>query len=187
MAYLARPLLPPSNTTTVPLFLAPAFARAVPVSIPSTTHFSTSTPLCRASATRKQAGLKAKTEGKPNWALQQRPKIDRNKQRGVSAIRRTGPRSMRGLWNHPLPVPVARDHKTIDTQYIDSHDHGLWGFFNRSRQALLEPEQVSSHGTSLHNSQKCVKGSISGLTTCATCRPSMGIQGTVLQILRRPA
>jgi len=53
---------------------------------------------------------------------------------------------MRGLWKHPLPVPVARDHRTTDTEYVDSHDHGLWGFFHQSRQALLEPEQVSSHG-----------------------------------------
>ena len=145
MASLNRSFTTLTRTTSIPLFLAPAFARAS-ISLPTTAYFSTSMPRCRASATRKQAGLKAKTAGKPNWSLVHRPKIDRNKRRGVSVIRRTGPRSTRGLWKYPLPVPVARDHRQTNPEYVDTHDHGLWGFFPESRKALMEPDQVSSHG-----------------------------------------
>ncbi len=146
MASLNRVFLGPSSHTSIPLFLAPAFSRASSISNQTKSHFSTSTPLQRASATRKQAGIKAATSGKPNWSLKARPTIDRNKKRGVSAIRRTGPRSTRGLWNHPLPVPVARDHRGTSAEYTDSQDHGLWGFFGENRQALLEPDEESSHG-----------------------------------------
>ncbi|KAJ9609849.1 54S ribosomal protein L4 mitochondrial [Cladophialophora chaetospira] len=146
MASLGRPLFATPSTANIPLFLAPAFARPPPSSFRHTAQFSTSTPLLRASATRKQAGIEAATSGKPNWSLKARPKIDRNKERGVSAIRRTGPRSTRGLWKYPLPVPVARDQRGIAAEYPDTQDHGLWGFFDESRQAMLEPDEESSHG-----------------------------------------
>ena len=148
MASFARSALAPSRTASVPLFLAPAFAKPLPTARRTTaaTQFSTTPSHSRSSSIRKQEGIRAETTGKPNWALQARPKIDRNKKRGVSAIRRTGPRSTRGLWKYPLPVPVARDHRGTSPDYVDSAEHGLWGFFDKRRQAMLEPEQESSHG-----------------------------------------
>jgi hypothetical protein len=145
MASLFRTLPSSSNPSKIPLFLAPAFARPA-VTVTQASNFSTSTAHPRASAVQKQAKIKAKTSGKPNWAPQARPKIDKNKKRGVSAIRRTGPRSTRGLWEYPLPVPVAREQTELSVDYPESQDHGLWGFFDTSRQALLQPEEEVNHG-----------------------------------------
>lgn len=147
MASLTRSFLRPSMTNTIPLFLVPAFANASPVAAGQTAHFSTSTSLLGGpSAKRKQAYIRSKTMGRPNWTPTARPKIEKNKKRGVSAIRRTGPRSMRGLWKHALPEPVARDYRGLTPDYTESHDHGLWGFFDAKRQPMLEPDEESSHG-----------------------------------------
>ncbi|KIW81000.1 hypothetical protein Z517_04023 [Fonsecaea pedrosoi CBS 271.37] len=135
MASIPRTIAGPPSVTRIPLFLAPAFAR------PSTITATSSTPIIRSYATQKE-----EKKSHTNWALHARPKIDRNKKRGVSAIRRTGPRSMRGLWKYPLPVPVARDHRGTAAEYAESADHGLWGFFDKSKQALLAPDDESSHG-----------------------------------------
>lgn len=124
------------SATSVPLFLAPAFVRPViTTTAPSSSRLYGST-----------TGGEEKTKPKPNLALHLRPKVDKNKQRGVSAIRRTGPRSMRGRWRYALPVPVARDHRTTAPEYEGTADHGLWGFFDDSRQPMLPPEQEGSHG-----------------------------------------
>jgi hypothetical protein len=72
--------------------------------------------------------------------------MDKNKKRGVSAIRSTGPRSTRGLWEYPLPVPVAREAQDLDLHYPDAANHGLWGFFDESKKAMLEPEEEIEHG-----------------------------------------
>jgi large subunit ribosomal protein L47 len=68
----------------------------------------------------------------------------RNKSRGVSAIRRTGPRVPLSVSKYPLPIPVSdppsrKDFKTRD-------DHGLWGFFNKERTAMTTPEELNAHG-----------------------------------------
>jgi hypothetical protein len=152
MTSVTRPFHAPSSVTVIPLFLAPAFARTCPFLQSKPAQFSTTAYQLRASATRKQAGLKLKTQGKPNWSLDHRPKIDRSKKRGVSAIHRTGPRSTRGLWKYPLPVPVARDHQTKKLEYEGSHDHGLWDFFDQNRLAMQEPTEVANHGRFPNNS-----------------------------------
>ncbi|KAL2443855.1 Large ribosomal subunit protein uL29m [Exophiala dermatitidis] len=121
MASLTRTFARPSVPTSVPLFLAPAFAR--PQEVLATQSRSYAAP-----------------------RLNRKPKQDKNKQRGVSAIRRTGPRSTRGLWQHPLPVPVARDHTGTAPDYTGSEDHGLWGFFNKKREPMVPPEEESNHG-----------------------------------------
>lgn len=68
----------------------------------------------------------------------------RNKSRGVSAIRRTGPRVPLSISKYPLPEPVwdpplRKEFKTRD-------DHGLWGFFNEARTAMATPEDLNAHG-----------------------------------------
>ncbi|KAL6246335.1 54S ribosomal protein L4 mitochondrial [Rhinocladiella similis] len=128
MTSLAKSFSPCS--TSVPVFLAPAFARpAAPTAIFSRTYAS------------KPKRNKAHQIGQAAGG-------EKNKQRGVSAIRRTGPRTTQGLWMHPLPVPVARDHRGTDAQYAGSDNHGLWGFFNAEKKPMLPPDVESSHGRS---------------------------------------
>ncbi|KAF7508809.1 hypothetical protein GJ744_008686 [Endocarpon pusillum] len=69
---------------------------------------------------------------------------EKNKSRGVSAIRRTGPRVPLSMSKYPLPEPVwdppsRKEFKTRD-------DHGLWGFFNEKRTAMTAPEDLDAHG-----------------------------------------
>ncbi|MCJ1368097.1 54S ribosomal protein L4 mitochondrial [Acarospora aff. strigata] len=69
---------------------------------------------------------------------------DYNRNRGVSALRRTGPRQPLSVSKEPLPQPVL-DPKKRDKVQVDA-DHGLWGFFNKDRKALSTPEEDNAHG-----------------------------------------
>jgi len=120
------------SPATVPVFLAPAFAR----------------PTAAAATALFYRSYASKSKPPSPLGLSRKPGGDRNKQRGVSAIRRTGPRRTRGLWQHPLPVPVARDHRGTSAEYKGAEDHGLWGFFNKDKKAMMPPEEESSHGRS---------------------------------------
>lgn len=66
---------------------------------------------------------------------------EKSKQRGVSAIHRTGPRRPLLVSKHPLPKPVERP-----TARESTPDHGLWGFFGEDRAALIPPDVEYSHG-----------------------------------------
>ena len=68
---------------------------------------------------------------------------DRNPNRGVSAIHRTGPRFKLSISDRPLPTPVPR--KDMEKRATNPN-HGLWGFFPSSRQALSTPEDDSAFG-----------------------------------------
>lgn len=46
--------------------------------------------------------------------------------------------------SEPLPQPVL-DPKRRSKVQVDP-DHGLWGFFNREKQALTKPEEDHAHG-----------------------------------------
>lgn len=74
-------------------------------------------------------------------------KRDNNKNRGLSAIRHTGPRRRQTLSvkqkdyaNQQLPTPVER----TSTVYGDP-DHGLWEFFT-GKKLLRTPQEESRHG-----------------------------------------
>ncbi|THY24060.1 MRP-L47-domain-containing protein [Aureobasidium pullulans] len=71
---------------------------------------------------------------------------DGNRNRGVSALRRTGLRRRQTLSVKPedLPRPVidSKERSEID---VDPN-HGLWGFFNRERFPFATPEYDNSHG-----------------------------------------
>lgn len=101
-----------------PTFLAPAWARCAPIQ-QQQSHFSTTSVL-----------------GKRHH--------DRNRKRGVSALRGTGPRYPLSVSNVPLPKPVLDPAKR--TQPKSDPDHGLWQFFGKGRQALMTPEDVAAHG-----------------------------------------
>lgn len=62
---------------------------------------------------------------------------DMNRTRGVSAIHRTGPRFKLSASRYPLPKPVSPDALPPRPK---NPDHGLWGFFPPSREALSVPE-----------------------------------------------
>ncbi|KAJ5087617.1 54S ribosomal protein L4 [Penicillium angulare] len=62
---------------------------------------------------------------------------DLNRTRGVSAIHRTGPRFKLNVSKYPLPKPVAPGSLPARN---NNPEHGLWGFFPPSREALSTPE-----------------------------------------------
>ncbi|KAK2780024.1 54S ribosomal protein L4 mitochondrial [Onygenales sp. PD_12] len=76
-------------------------------------------------------------------------KRDLSKQRGVSAIHRTGPRTRlsisKYLEKNPLPRPVLPAEQE---QRPLNPDHGLWGFFYPDRKAIPTPEEDYAHGRS---------------------------------------
>jgi large subunit ribosomal protein L47 len=66
--------------------------------------------------------------------------------RGMSAIRASGKlkdkvRSIRP-WQLPVPVMDPAKRARIET----SNDHGLWGFFNKNKEALTDPKELNEHG-----------------------------------------
>ncbi|KAL1296954.1 hypothetical protein AAFC00_004557 [Neodothiora populina] len=70
---------------------------------------------------------------------------DNNRNRGVSALRSTGPRKRQTLSvkveDLPKPVPeVERSQIQVDPE------HGLWQFFNRERTPFATPEYNNAHG-----------------------------------------
>jgi large subunit ribosomal protein L47 len=111
-----------------PLFLAPAFQTSClqpqrpPSQTPSNTIFFST------SASSKARHLKR----------------DKNRSRGVSAIRRTGPRFPLTMSKYPLPEPV--DNPPARKQFEIRPDHGLWGFFNHERTSMSLPEDLDAHG-----------------------------------------
>lgn len=78
------------------------------------------------------------------------PRRDRNSDRGVSAVRRTGlrPRQTLSVKKLDLPTPVLDPSKRSKVQ-VDE-DHGLWQFFGTERRAMALPEEVGAHGQWVH-------------------------------------
>ncbi|KAL9622160.1 MAG: hypothetical protein Q9160_003503 [Pyrenula sp. 1 TL-2023] len=72
--------------------------------------------------------------------------LDNNPSRGVSAIRRTGPKHkgpMQGrLEKHKLSLPKPIEPEALKTD----PDHGLWGFFPSDKQPMVAPEDDNAHG-----------------------------------------
>ncbi|KAJ5274201.1 hypothetical protein N7505_002746, partial [Penicillium chrysogenum] len=71
------------------------------------------------------------------------PRRDKSKNRGVSAIHRTGPRTPFVVSRWPLPKPVSP--KDMQPRETDPN-HGLWAFFPPNRQPLPTPEYDNAHG-----------------------------------------
>ncbi|GAB7351234.1 hypothetical protein MBLNU459_g1664t3 [Dothideomycetes sp. NU459] len=71
---------------------------------------------------------------------------DHNRDRGVSALRRTGPRRRQTLSAkvEDLPRPVL-DAEARSPVEVDPN-HGLWQFFNRERTPFSTPEESDAHG-----------------------------------------
>lgn len=69
---------------------------------------------------------------------------DRNPNRGVSPLRRTGLPQPLSVSKEPLPKPLL-DPARRSKLNVDEN-HGLWGFFNAQKEALSTPEQDDAHG-----------------------------------------
>ena len=108
---------------SIPLFLTPAFAESThTVRTSSRQSFSTSQHM----ASRRTTG--------------------RNKQRGVSAIRSIPPKQKSEVYRYDLPRPVIDpDRRAL---FPTPKDHGLWGFFNKKREALASGPVEAAHGRS---------------------------------------
>ena len=111
----------PLRILDLPLFLAPAFAD-IRTAFRSKRSFSSSSAQC------------------------ERQNREKNKQRGVSAIRSTGPRVPLKVNKYPLPVPVENPDRR--KKFKTTENHGLWGFFNEEKKAMVSPEEEASHGMS---------------------------------------
>ena len=48
------------------------------------------------------------------------------------------------MYKYPLPVPVIDPEKRA--QFKTSENHGLWGFFNEAKQAMVSGEEESAFG-----------------------------------------
>ena len=70
---------------------------------------------------------------------------DGNRKRGVSALRRTGPRYPRSISKEPLPQPILDPARRSKVQVNEKH--GLWEFFDNGKNPFEKPEVVAAHGT----------------------------------------
>jgi large subunit ribosomal protein L47 len=68
---------------------------------------------------------------------------DMNRTRGVSAIHRTGTRFNLSASKYPLPKPVSPDQMKSRSP---TPNHGLWGFFPPSHEALSTTEYDAAFG-----------------------------------------
>ena len=69
---------------------------------------------------------------------------DRNRERGVSSMRRTGPRQPLSVSKTPLPKPVLDPSKRSKVE-VDPN-HGLWQFFHSKDKPMNTPEEDYEHG-----------------------------------------
>ncbi|KAI9821222.1 MAG: 54S ribosomal protein L4 mitochondrial [Pycnora praestabilis] len=112
------PLRSHGQVRLLPVFLVPTFSSVKPVLNPQGSPFSTSQSPCF-------------------------PR-DHNRNRGVSPVRRTGPRQPLSVSKEPLPQPVL-DPKKRSKVAVDAN-HGLWQFFNKEKKPLSTPEEDHEHG-----------------------------------------
>lgn len=67
-----------------------------------------------------------------------------NRNRGVSSVRRTGPRQPLSVSKTPLPRPALDAYKNAKID-VDP-DHGLWEFFHSKDKPMNTPEEEWEHG-----------------------------------------
>ena len=77
-------------------------------------------------------------------AIRCRRTRDNNRNRGVSAIRRTGLKYPVSMSYEPLPQPVLDPERRSKVKVDENH--GLYEFFDQDKQPLSKPEDDSKHG-----------------------------------------
>lgn len=83
-----------------------------------------------------------KKKSKKGKAPRHRPNRDNNKERGLSVMRRTGPRQVLSV-SGSLPRP--KDEADFPEVQTDPN-HGLWEFFHEKGKALNTPQEDREHG-----------------------------------------
>jgi len=71
---------------------------------------------------------------------------DYNRERGVSTVRRTGPRQPLSVSKNPLPKPIL--DPAMRSKVNVNPDHGLWEFFHSKEKPMNTPEEDNEHGRS---------------------------------------
>ncbi|ROW09638.1 hypothetical protein VMCG_02675 [Cytospora schulzeri] len=84
------------------------------------------------------------TEAQQKRQENRRPNRDHNRERGLSAVKRTGTREVLSVHDAALPKPVSpASFPKVQTD----PDHGLWGFFPASKdKPLSTPAEDNAHG-----------------------------------------
>ena len=109
----------------------------------SSTYFSVAAYVILNSATKPRQSRPSQV---PFSTSAYRFRGDNNKNRGVSALRRTGPRRRQvfSVERKDLPEPVFDKAKKSEVE-VDP-EHGLWQFFNTKRRIFATPEEDAAHG-----------------------------------------
>ena len=110
-------------------------------------------PLCARPSVQTQTQQRSSFSTSP--VLEKRRKYhprDNNRLRGVSSIRRTGPREFLSVSNSPLPRPAltAAAKEAKEAAYAAARpeidpEHGLWQFFY-DKQVAQPPTKDAAHG-----------------------------------------
>ncbi|CAN8102192.1 unnamed protein product [Discula destructiva] len=97
----------------------------------------------KAEALARRNDPNAPPQLKPKTAVRHHPNRDQNKQRGLSAMRQTGPRENLSVSGIPLPRPLSPEQfPSVRTD----PNHGLWGFFPGLDKPLNTPAEDKAHG-----------------------------------------
>lgn len=80
---------------------------------------------------------------KPKTVVRHHPNRDQSKERGLSVIRRSGPREYLSVSGMPLPRPRSADE--LPAVKVDPA-HGLWDFFYSKEKPLNTPAEDKAHG-----------------------------------------
>ncbi|KUI53717.1 54S ribosomal protein L4, mitochondrial [Cytospora mali] len=132
LASPSRPLLPTS-----------AAARQAPALLLLATTSSSSRSTPSSQAPGQQARLFSTTEALQKRQGNRRANRDHNRERGLSAVKRTGTREVLSVHNEPLPQPV--DPGKFPKVPTDKN-HGLWDFFYARDKPLNTPQEDHAHG-----------------------------------------
>lgn len=126
-----------TTTTTPPT--RPFFTTSLAGSQLKSRLASTSVPLSGPPQPRKPP--------KKGPVKRRRPNRDHNKQRGLSAMRQTGPRDVLSVSGLPLPRPVSPAEFAGGAAAVKTDPaHGLWDFFYERGRALNSPREDRAHG-----------------------------------------
>lgn len=125
----------PPSTMSTPTALRPALRQLLQ---PSRTHQTPQSLL--PSLTRSAQSSSFSTTSAPSYPR------DKNRERGVSTVRRTGPRKplSMAMTGQPLPRPVLDASRR--SKAVTDDDHGLWDFFHARDKPMNTPEEDDAHG-----------------------------------------
>lgn len=142
-----------SLVATTPITSSSSSSTALSAARPRITLSSAAGQARFASASVKLSGPpQPRKPPKKGPAKRRRPNRDHNKQRGLSAMRQTGPRELLSVSGLPLPRPVSEaefftgEGREGGAVVKTDPAHGLWDFFYERGRPLNTPSQDKEHG-----------------------------------------